>query len=110
MSWLKCHTHINSLVPEADKSTITGNAYQPYTCSTKIDISACLPAAFSSRYCNLRGNIKMYMIFCIVLFLLSWFLDRSVANRINFILITKFIFMRSNNMHARQKMGHYNDF
>ena len=77
---------MDSLSPEADKNAITCNAYKPYTCSTKVDISACLPAAFSSRYCNLRGSIKIYMIFCFVLFLLSWFWDRNVANRINFIL------------------------
>ena len=41
---------LNSLAPEADKSTITCNAYKPYTWTTKIDISACLPEAFSSGY------------------------------------------------------------
>ena len=46
---------INSLAPESDKSSITYNAYQSYTYGTKTDISACLPEAFSGRYCNLRG-------------------------------------------------------
>ena len=66
---------INSLAPEADKSCITYNAYQSYTCGTEIDISACLPEDFSDSYmyCNLMGTIKMYMLFCFVLFLLSWF-------------------------------------
>ena len=68
---------INSLAPEADKSYITYEDYQPYTCGTEIDISACLPEAFSDSYmymyCNLMGIINMYMLFCFVLFLLTWF-------------------------------------
>ena len=62
----------NSLAPEADKSYITYNAYQSYTCGTEIDISECLPEAFSDSYMymyyNLMGTIKMYMLFCIALF------------------------------------------
>ena len=46
---------INSLAPEADKSTITYTAYQSYTYSTKIDISTCLPEAFSYKYCIFEG-------------------------------------------------------
>ena len=45
----------NSLAPEADKSTITYTAYQSYTYSTKIDISTCLPEAFSYKYCIFEG-------------------------------------------------------
>ena len=59
------------------ESYITYNAYQSYTCGTEIDISECLPEAFSDSYMymyyNLMGTIKMYMLFCIVLFLLTWF-------------------------------------
>ena len=72
-----CVLNFNSLTYEADKSFITYNAYQSYTCGTEIDISACLPEAFSDgymyMYCNLMGTIKMYMLFCFALFLLSWF-------------------------------------
>ena len=57
--WLEGIGHIsdnstlNSLAPESGKSSITYNANQPYTYGTKIDVSACLPEAFSGRYCNL---------------------------------------------------------
>ena len=46
---------VNSLAPEADKSTITYTAYQSYTYSTKIDISTCLPEAFAYKYCIFEG-------------------------------------------------------